>query len=110
MTQPTPRPLFPSAEAEAGLLRAIARRGGVRVYETYPDKGIGYSYEFARSVDTSLPPLHPGDFSVALHRVIWRAMVRLAYRGPWIDARAVAAEAQRISPGCAAAVSEVLGG
>jgi len=66
---------FPSAEAEAELLRQLLR--GRR---------------------RPLPALHPGDFSLPAHRLIWRAMVDLAYRRLWIDPQTVAARLARLAP------------
>jgi len=38
-----------------------------------------------------LPPLHQGDFQRPAHRLIWKALVALAYQGLEISPRAVAA-------------------
>jgi replicative DNA helicase len=62
---------FPTAEAEADLLRSLLNNR------------------------RPLPALHPADFALPAHRLIWRAMVALAYRRLWIDAHTVAAQLQR---------------
>jgi replicative DNA helicase len=80
-----PISFFPSAEAEAELLRQLVR--GRR----------------------PLPDLHPGDFSLPAHRLIWRAMVALAYRRLWIDPQTVAAQLSRLAPGNAADLEASLG-
>ncbi len=85
MTDTTTVSFFPSAEAEAELLRQLLR--GRR----------------------SLPALHPGDFSSPAHRLIWRAMVYLAYRRLWIDPQTVAAQLSRHWPERAADLQVVLG-
>ena len=78
---------FPTPEAEANLLRSLlnSRR--------------------------ELPALHPGDFTLPAHRLIWRAMVMLAYRNLWIDGQTVMAQLQRSAPpgasGLAAAIEMV---
>jgi hypothetical protein len=46
-----------------------------------------------------LPGLYPGDFSLPAHRLIWRALVELAYRRLGITPRAVAAQVARLGAG-----------
>ncbi len=53
-----------------------------------------------------LPPLNPHDFVRPAHRLIWKALVDLAYQGLEISPRAVAARlAQEVRPGEALADS-----
>ena len=75
VTETTTISLFPSTQAEAEFLRQLAH-----------------------SRRRPLPALHPGDFSLPAHRLIWRAMVDLAYCRLWIDPQTVAARLARRWP------------
>ena len=78
MTETNDFSFFSTPEAEADLLRSLLNKR------------------------SQLPALHPGDFTLPTHRLIWRAMVALAYRRLWIDGFTVAAQLQRsTSPGAA---------
>jgi len=63
------------------------------------DLARGQRNRAGRWAAPQLPGLHPGDFELPAHRLIWRALVGLAYLRLGVTPRAVAEQVAQMGQG-----------